>query len=224
MKIEVSRKYTKFMFSGLIKYLGVVSKPLGSKEGEIGIRGGDIVNFVDLGGSVAVNGACLTLTRKQGDELFFFVSYETVERSTISKLSLNTIVNLELPVNVSTFLDGHIVLGHVDTVGKVEEISKIGDSYKITVSVPKQFMKNIVFKGSVAIDGISLTVYDFNDASKSFSVAVIPYTFENTNMKYLKVGSLVNVEFDIIGKYVERILSFKESNISIDKLRDFLGT
>lgn len=213
------------MFSGIIKNLGVIEKALNGKiEGEIVVSNSEIPSIVEIGGSVSVNGACLTATHKTQNTITFFVSYETSERSTISKLKVGTIVNLELPSTPTTFLDGHIVLGHVDTTGRVYEISNIGDSFKLSISVSKEFMKNVVFKGSVAIDGISLTVYEVNDSLNTFSVSVIPHTYNNTNLKYLKVSDYVNVEFDIIGKYVERLLSIKDKPSTIDKLRDFLGT
>lgn len=209
------------MFSGLIKHTGVIVKGLAGKiEGEIVVQS-DLGN-IEIGGSVSVNGACLTLTKREEDSYTFFVSYETSERSTISKLKAGEVVNLELPVTPSTFLDGHIVLGHVDTIGVIETIDNVGQAYKFTVSVPKSFMRYVVYKGSVAIDGISLTVYEVEDSS--FSIAVIPSTFEKTNLKYKKQGSQVNVEFDIIGKYVERFVSFKTGELTIQKLKDFLGS
>ncbi|MGB9621244.1 MAG: riboflavin synthase [Brevinematia bacterium] len=209
------------MFSGLIKHTGVIVKGLeGKSEGQIVIEAN--LGKVEIGSSVAVNGACLTLTEIKDSLYTFFVSYETSTKSTISKLKPNEFVNLELPVTPSTFLDGHIVLGHVDTIGVIESIDKIGQSYKLTLSVPKDFMKYVVYKGSIAIDGISLTIYEFNDIS--LSIAVIPSTFNNTNLKYKKYGSEVNVEFDIIGKYVEKFLNFETSSLTIEKLKDFLGS
>jgi riboflavin synthase len=119
------------------------------------------------------------------------------------------------------------VLGHVDTVGKL--ISKNttegkNSSIRITIQIKKEFMKYIVPKGSIAVDGISLTIADYNDSEHTFSVQVIPYTFENTNLKYLNLYDEVNIEFDIIGKYVERLLEASKKILTMDKLRDFLGT
>jgi riboflavin synthase len=216
------------MFSGLIRYVGTVSKPLpGMNEGEITIENTELPKLVEIGGSVAVNGACLTLTKKTNNSLTFFVSKETVERSTLGKLNQGRIVNLELPITPSSLLDGHIVLGHVDTVGKL--ISKNttegkNSSIRITIQIKKEFMKYIVPKGSIAVDGISLTIADYNDSEHTFSVQVIPYTFENTNLKYLNLYDEVNIEFDIIGKYVERLLEASKKILTMDKLRDFLGT
>ncbi len=213
------------MFSGIIKYLGVVSRSLeGGMEGEISISSKSLPKSVEIGSSVAVNGVCLTLVGKKDEEFSFFASYETCEKTTIPKLKVGNVVNLELPSTPATFLDGHIVLGHIDTLGEVCEIDKLGSSYKLSISISRKFLKNIVLKGSIAVDGVSLTIYEINDTQGIFSVAVIPYTYENTNLKYLKNGSLVNLEFDVIGKYVERFLSFGEKKLTIDKLKDFLGT
>ncbi|MEN2997772.1 MAG: riboflavin synthase [Brevinematia bacterium] len=212
------------MFSGIIKYTGIIVRSLNKTDGEITIKTPEVSKVVEIGGSVAVNGACLTVIRKTPDELTFFVSSETSEKSTIPKLKPDTVVNLELPSTPSSFLDGHIVLGHIDTIGQVNEIIPIGNSYKLTISIPKNFMKNLVYKGSVAVDGISLTISEINDSLRTFSVAVIPHTYENTNIKYLKPEEYVNIEFDIIGKYIERLLSTKDKPITMEKLKDFLGT
>ncbi len=217
------------MFSGLIKYLGIVSKPLlGQREGEIVIETkNDLPKLVDIGGSVSVNGACLTLTKKSNTYLTFFVSKETIEKSTLGRLNQGRIVNLELPTTPTSFLDGHIVLGHVDTTGKIVSKTTLesqNQSVKITIQIKKEFMKYIVPKGSIAVDGISLTIADYSDSENTFSVQIIPHTFENTNLKHLNLYDEVNIEFDIIGKYVERLLEFNKKGLTMDKIRDFLGT
>lgn len=218
------------MFSGIIKHTGVITKGLyGRRDGFISIESNEVPKLTYVGGSVAVNGVCLTVVEKTENSLSFFVSYETSERTTLSQLEEGTIVNLELPATPSTFLDGHIVLGHVDTVGKIATIEKVEGSYKLTVSIPKQFIRYVVYKGSVAIDGISLTVYELDDDNSTFSIAVIPSTYEMTNIKQLKVGNPVNVEFDVIGKYVERFfllgrnpLTDGSKNSLLDKLKEFM--
>ncbi|MFN4245500.1 MAG: riboflavin synthase [Brevinematia bacterium] len=213
------------MFSGIVKYVGIVTKSLdGDLEGVIGVSNKDISRIVEVGGSVAVNGVCLTVVEKTSEEVYFFASYETCQKTNIPKLRVGSIVNLELPSTPTTFLDGHIVLGHIDTMGEVYKIGKLKSSYKLSVSISKEFLKNVVFKGSVAIDGVSLTVYEIDDSLGIFSVVVIPYTYDNTNLRYLKIGDFVNIEFDIIGKYIERFSYFGDKRITIDKLRDFLGT
>lgn len=219
------------MFSGIIKHTGVIVEGLnGKRDGYIVVKNDEVPKLTYVGGSVSVNGACLTVVEKTENSLSFFVSYETSERTTLSQLKGGAIVNLELPTTPSTFLDGHIVLGHVDTTGKVITIEKVGGSYKLTVSIPRHFMRYIIYKGSVAVDGISLTVYELNDEDSTFSIAVIPSTYEMTNIKKLKTGDPVNVEFDVIGKYIERFLHLgrnpleneTKSNL-LDKLKNFMN-
>ncbi len=213
------------MFSGIIRYLGILKK-ITKTEGYITVENKELPDIVEIGGSVAVNGACLTLVSKDKKEMEFFVSSETIDKSTIPYLKEGTVVNLELPCTPTTLLDGHIVQGHIDTIGKVKKIDKLRNTTNISIQVPKEFMKYISMKGSIAVDGISLTVSDFSDSEKSFKVSVIPFTFANTNLKYLQPGDYVNIEFDIISKYIERLLHF-ESHPERDiysKLKEFLGT
>jgi len=216
------------MFSGLIKHIGVISKPLsGPYEGEIVIENNKLPEIVEIGGSVAVNGACLTLTKKSNNLLTFFVSEETIEKSTLSRLHQGKVVNLEIPITPTSLLDGHIVLGHVDTTGKLIKKNIIkgkDESTRMTIQIKKEFMKFVVTKGSIAVDGISLTIADYSDSDHNFSVHIIPHTFDNTNLKYLNLYEEVNIEFDIIGKYIERLLEMNKNNLTMDKLRDFLGT
>jgi len=216
------------MFSGLIKHIGVISKPLsGPYEGEIVIENNKLPEIVEIGGSVAVNGACLTLTKKSNNLLTFFVSEETIEKSTLSRLPQGKVVNLEIPITPTSLLDGHIVLGHVDTTGKLIKKNIIkgkDESTRMTIQIKKEFMKFVVAKGSIAVDGISLTIADYSDSDHNFSVHIIPHTFDNTNLKYLNLYEEVNIEFDIIGKYIERLLEMNKNNLTMNKLRDFLGT
>jgi len=216
------------MFSGLIKHIGVISKPLsGPYEGEIVIENNKLPEIVEIGESVAVNGACLTLTKKSNNLLTFFVSEETIEKSTLSRLHQGKVVNLEIPITPTSLLDGHIVLGHVDTTGKLIKKNIIkgkDESTRMTIQIKKEFMKFVVTKGSIAVDGISLTIADYSDSDHNFSVHIIPHTFDNTNLKYLNLYEEVNIEFDIIGKYIERLLEMNKNNLTMDKLRDFLGT
>jgi riboflavin synthase len=206
----------------------VISKPLsGPYEGEIVIENNKLPEIVEIGGSVAVNGACLTLTKKSNNLLTFFVSEETIEKSTLSMLPQGKVVNLEIPITPTSLLDGHIVLGHVDTTGKLIKKNIIkgkDESTRMTIQIKKEFMKFVVAKGSIAVDGISLTIADYSDSDHNFSVHIIPHTFDNTNLKYLNLYEEVNIEFDIIGKYIERLLEMNKNNLTMDKLRDFLGT
>jgi riboflavin synthase len=157
------------------------------------------------GDSVAVNGACLTIERISAG--FFTVSLmpETLKKTVFGSM-IPVEVNLERPLVLGGYLGGHLVQGHIDAVGAVEAIKKIGDSREVTVSFPSKFSRLVVQKGSIAVDGVSLTVAEAK--ADNFSVALIDYTLKHTTLGGLKIGSRVNLEFDIIGKYVDRMLSF----------------
>ncbi|MEO2068242.1 MAG: riboflavin synthase [Desulfurobacteriaceae bacterium] len=162
---------------------------------------------VSIGDSIAVNGVCLTVVDINGKNVSFDVSLETLRRSNIGNLKPKDFVNLERSLTLSSRLGGHILQGHVDITTKIIGIKKEGNGFIFSFKLPPVYKHLVVEKGSIGIDGISLTIANlFPD---SFSVAVIPHTFSNTTLKYKKVGSLVNLEFDIIGKYVERMLKLK---------------
>ncbi|MCR4311498.1 MAG: riboflavin synthase [Candidatus Taylorbacteria bacterium] len=189
------------MFTGIIRKTAKVKKAVDmSGRFEVAnplltVKGGD---------SIAVNGVCSTVV-KAGKTLVFEYMPETLERSTVGKLLVGELVNLELSLRASDRLDGHIVLGHVDTVGTITDIRTEGNSrvFSIAPNEPKRFMKWVAEKGSITIDGVSLTVVTVS--AKQFEVKIIPYTMGHTAFAERRVGSLVNVEFDILAKYVERL-------------------
>jgi riboflavin synthase len=157
-----------------------------------------------LGASVAVNGACLTVVKKLNGGFAVDVSPETLARTNLEKLSLGSLVNLEQPIRLQERLGGHLVTGHVDGVGTVASIRKQGEFTMFTFSVPARLGALLVSKGSVAVDGVSLTV---NDCRRDrFSVAIIPFTLQHTNLQGRRVGDKVNIETDLIGKYVHSFL------------------
>lgn len=161
-----------------------------------------IAEKLSLGGSIAVNGVCLTVMRVNKKEFEVSLSPQTLKLTNLGMLRLGEMVNLELPLRADGRLDGHFVLGHVDTLGRITSIKRLGDSYIFSFQVDRRFEELLVEKGSVAIDGISLTIFNLKGAT--FDVAIIPLTFEKTNLKHKKVGDKVNVEFDILGKYLIR--------------------
>jgi riboflavin synthase len=193
------------VFTGIVKELGVVRRIDAAGDIcklEISCRG--VSENASVGGSVAVNGVCLTVTRKTESVLCFDVMAETVRRTALSGLHSGDAVNLEESLTPSGALDGHFVLGHVDCVGTVKEVRSKGGEFIMRIAFPGAFGDLLVDKGSVAVDGVSLTV---GEAGKdAFSVYLIPHTLKATALGSRKPGSSVNIEFDIIGKYIARIL------------------
>jgi len=192
------------MFTGIIQAIGTV-KSFNNENLDI-ITDSDIFYGHELGTSISIDGVCLTLSDYDNKILKFQVSQETVNRSVISNYEKGSIVNLELPLTMDKFLSGHLVQGHVDTTTSVLNIEKVSDDLW-----DYQFSNNnsnyLVDKGSININGVSLTVVSPDE--EKFSVSVIRETFNRTNFNKLQVGSLVNVEFDIMAKYVERFLDDK---------------
>lgn len=208
------------MFTGIIEELGIV-KTLGKKGSGyvLSVKAKKIPSDIKIGDSVSVNGACLTVIENVAGILKFDVSDETLKKTNIGELSASDKVNLERSLKVDSRLGGHFVTGHIDCTAKINQKEKIGDTVKIGFSLCADFSKYIVPKGSVAIDGISLTVGEvFKD---SFSVYIIPHTLAHTTLAFKKQLDSVNVEFDILAKYVEKTLPGKEkSNLSINFLTE----
>jgi len=163
-----------------------------------------------IGASVAVNGVCLTVSTLSDAGFYADVSKETATRTTLGAMRMQSRVNLELPVSPEGGLDGHIVLGHVDTVGRAKALTREREGHRLVVSYPPEFKRYIVEKGSIAVDGISLTPFDITGTT--FRCAVIPSTFGATNLQDRVVGDSVNIEFDILAKYVEGMMSRGYSN------------
>ncbi len=191
------------MFTGIIEELGKVIS-LSKNTLEIKVKD-TFLKDIKLGSSISVNGACLTVINI--NPLKFEVSFETLEKTNLKFLKPGDFVNLEKALKINSRLDGHFVLGHVDTTIKILDIKKQGDFYIFKYDIPKNFEKYLVYKGSVAIDGISLTVASLT--SQSFEVAVIPHTYKSTNLQYRKMGDICNFEADILGKYVVRNLELQ---------------
>jgi riboflavin synthase len=189
------------MFTGLIEDVGQVENLKLSKQSAVlSVQTGLPVRAISLVESIAVNGTCLTVVQKTRSTFAFDVSPETLERTSLQTVKSGTLVNLERSMRLDDRLGGHLVTGHVDGVGIVQSIEKQGDFTVFSFRVPQSLAALLVTKGSVAVDGISLTV---NACSRrEFSVAIIPFTLQHTNLRALGVGDKVNVETDLIGKYV----------------------
>ncbi len=196
------------MFTGIIQGMGRI-KELESrrKSGRITIETALDIGGMGVGDSIAVDGACLTITALEERRFTADLSEETLNITTLGLKKRGDKVNLEPPLRVQDSLGGHIVTGHIDGIGIVSKRVKRGDGEVFGISIPYNLMRFMVKKGSVAMDGISLTIAEV--VEDGFEVFVIPYTLENTTLSLKEVGDKVNIETDIIGKYIDRIFSFR---------------
>jgi riboflavin synthase len=209
-KRETIRRKFKIMFTGIIEELGrIVSLDKHASGAKIKIAAKMVTENTLEGDSIAVNGVCLTALNVKPDGFSADVSDETLDKSTLGQLKINSVVNLERAVTPSTRLGGHIVQGHVDARGRFVSATRSGDFWTVRIAFPPEMAKYLIYKGSVAVEGISLTVADLKD--DYFEIAVIPKTWELTNFSTLKSGDAVNLEADIIGKYVERIMLYRKT-------------
>lgn len=192
------------MFTGIIEELGVVAK---ISNNAMTVQASKVTEDLKLGDSIAVNGTCLTAVNFSRTEFSVDLSPETMRRTSLGQLSEGSPVNLERALLASDRMGGHIVQGHVDSTGRVMSSRVDGDSIIFRIRVPKRLNPYIVEKGFIAVDGISLTVV--KGGASSFTLAVIPYTLKNTNLASVSIGDLVNLEADILAKYVESLLDRK---------------
>jgi riboflavin synthase len=196
------------MFTGIIENTGkVIRWQKRDGAGVLALTSKLPVEEMKLGASIAVNGACLTIVEKTGGRFTVDVSPETLQRTNFRSLRRGDSVNLERPLRLSDRLGGHLVTGHIDGVAITEKIRKKGKFICYTFRVPPHLELQLVPKGSVAVDGISLTVNECENGR--FTVAVIPFTLKHTNLRARRVGDKVNIETDLIGKYVQRLLPLK---------------
>jgi riboflavin synthase len=193
------------MFTGLIEDVGTIGAlRMEKKSAVLTVKTKLPVPSMPDGASIAVNGACLTVVKKSRRAFTVDVSPETLRRTNLETLAIGGLVNLERPMRLADRLGGHLVTGHVDGVGKIAAMTKEGEFTIISFSVPVSLGSLLVAKGSVAVDGISLTVNDCR--RERFSVAIIPFTLQHTNLRARRVGDKVNVETDLIGKYVKNLM------------------
>ncbi len=194
------------MFTGLIEEVGSVTAIGASKNGnQLKIAAPRIAKKIRRGDSLAVNGCCLTLNSRRGDELIFDLLEETVARTNLKSLQRKQPVNLERAVAASERLGGHFVQGHIDCVSPLITYQQSGIDFRLDIELPEAFARYVAYKGSIAVNGISLTVAEI--FPKSFVVWIIPYTKKHTNLNRAHPGDLMNLEFDILAKYVERMVS-----------------
>ena len=209
------------MFTGLVEHVGLIESVERSNAGvgpdaagaRIRVNAGPLTSGLEKSGSIAVNGCCLTAVDISGESFAADLSGETLRRTCLGELKRGSPVNLERPLTAAKELGGHFVQGHVDGVGRVARLDPEGANWWFGVCVPHELGRYVAMKGSIALDGISLTVAGWHDGIAE--TAIIPYTYEHTNLSRLKAGDAVNIECDILAKYVERLMeSQKETTAS----------
>lgn len=203
------------MFTGIIEEIGTISSVAeGSLSAVVTIQASKVLEGSQAGDSIAVNGVCLTVTSIHGGLFTADVMAETLRRSSLGRLSKGSRVNLERAMHANGRFGGHIVSGHIDGTGTIVSKAREDNAVWVTINTDKRILKYIVEKGSIAIDGTSLTVAAVNDSDSTFSVSVIPHTAKETIILGKGAGDIVNLENDVIGKYVERLLAFKEEPVN----------
>jgi riboflavin synthase len=210
------------MFTGIVQEMGRVSG-IDKKGGisHLGILSGQVARTADIGDSISVNGVCLTITSLQHGIMLFDLSAETLKTSNVGQLKEGDRVNLEPALRPSDRLGGHFVTGHIDGVGSIKHRNRIGNTIEIKIGTTEEVMKYIVKKGSIAIDGISLTVVDLEKGS--FTVVIIPHTENITTIGQKGISDSVNLEVDILGKYVAKFLHTPAMDRKDDNLLTVLG-
>ena len=204
------------MFTGIVEETGTILEIMnGDRSSSLKIKAEKVLEGLCIGDSISTNGVCLTVTEFTDSTFSAFIMAETLRRTNFNTLSEGNMINLEAALKVNGRLGGHIVTGHIDGVGAISSFRDEGDAVWITINTDPGITKYIVEKGSIAIDGVSLTVGSVNDSS--FKVSIIPHTGEKATLIQKDVGDIVNLECDVIGKYVEKLLGLKPSNESSEK-------
>jgi riboflavin synthase len=209
------------MFTGIVKYLGVLESFDHSAEGgRMRIRAPELAPQLQISGSIAVNGCCLTVVARDAECFELDLSGETIRRTSFGEMAAGTRVNLEPPMRAGDEFGGHFVQGHVDGVGRVTRLESEGENWWLGVRVPENVWPYVAMKGSIAFDGISLTVAGWHDGI--VEIAIIPYTWQVTNVQHMRLGDAVNVEADVLAKYIERLLEARQqdapSRLTVEKL------
>lgn len=209
------------MFTGLIEKDLEIIYHIKNSTGAIIKIDCPFCDEIKVGDSISVNGACLTVAKKEGRNITLEISNETLRISNLNNIKIGDRVNIERAMLANSRIDGHIVTGHIDGTGTIKSIKEDGFSYDICFNCDNNISKYIIKKGSIAINGISLTVKEVK--GNSFSVEVIPHTFKNTNLSSSRIGDIVNIETDILGRYIEKFTILNNSNnekISVKMLEE----
>jgi riboflavin synthase len=209
------------MFTGIVEHVGKVESVQTSAQGSrLCVQAGPLAASLAISGSIAVNGCCLTIVEIHGETFAADLSSETLRRTAFGELKRGARVNLERPLTAGKEFGGHFMQGHVDGIGRVARVDPDGANWWLGVRLPLELLRYVAMKGSVAIDGISLTVA--NLATDVVEAAIIPFTYANTNLQALRPGDAVNIEADILAKYLERLLETRRpaaaSTLTVERL------
>ena len=197
------------MFTGLVEEIGKLENKIPEGLGyRLIISASKVLDDLEIGSSISVNGTCLTVVKLEKNTFSVEAIEETLKKTNLGELKTGGKVNLERSLKVDARLGGHFVLGHIDTTGEILDVTELSNSHFVKISFPEKFRQYLIYVGSVAIDGISMTVAELS--GNTFSVGVIPHTWEETIFSTRKAGDTVNLEFDVLGKYVERIMNEKD--------------
>jgi riboflavin synthase len=191
------------MFTGIVAGGGRVAE---SRPGRLGIEHGPTAERLEIGASVAVNGVCLTVVETEGDVFYADVVPETRKRTNLGSLKPGDPVNLELPLTPNAMLGGHLVQGHVDATARITEVASTDLGKEVSIELPDSVARYVAEKGSIAVDGVSLTVVQVSDDRKEFKIAYIPHTLEETTAGAYQPGTKVNLEVDVVARYIERLV------------------
>lgn len=199
------------MFTGIVEEIGeVISIDKNEKSSLLKIRANKVLEDTKIGDSISTNGVCLTITTKGKDYFTAYVMGETLRKSNLGNLKKSSKVNLERAMSINGRFNGHIVTGHIDSTGEIISFKDEGEAIWVEIKVSYELSKYIVYKGSIAIDGISLTIAEVK--GERFKISIIPHSQEETTLTKRKIGDLVNIECDSIGKYVEKLLGFNKDS------------
>lgn len=198
------------MFTGIIEITGKVHSILNTNDGKIiNLLAYFVEDDIKIGDSISINGVCLTVAKRTLNQFEFYVSFKTLEVTDLDLLQVNDVINLERAALITSRLGGHIVQGHIDGIGTIKNksIKDSGQVFEFEIEIPSNLLKYIIAKGSIAIDGISLTVVSLD--INSVNLVIIPETVKKTNISFWEIGTKVNIEVDMISKYIERLSNFQ---------------
>ncbi len=199
------------MFTGIIQDTGrilSVTDKGDSKKFSVNSQE-DFLHDVKIGDSISIDGACMTVESYSNDSFDFTTISESLKRTNLGRLENGLYVNLEKSMTMNSKLDGHIVSGHIDSIGLIEKVIENEDSWEFFIKFSNKFSDNVIYKGSISINGVSLTIAEIvkeGNKNTTIRISIIPHTFNHTNFKFLREGDIINIEFDLLGKYVKRIL------------------